>query len=139
MATTIRPELSTKNKYHIDKHRYYELKHFCLQYKTFKKTYEALNDLSIATSSLERFPSSNTHTSLTEKCAIRKAYYGSKIKIIEKAAMDADEYMYEYILRAVTENLSYTYLKTQMNIPCSRDTYYDRYRKFFWILSEIRD
>lgn len=139
MATTIRPELSTKNKYHIDKHRYYELKHFCLQYKTFKKTYEALNDLSIATSSLERFPSSNVHTSLTEKCAIRKAYYGSKIKIIEKAAMDADEYLYEYILRAVTENLSYTYLKTQMNIPCSRDTYYDRYRKFFWILSEIRD
>lgn len=32
MATKIRPVLSEKNKYYIDKHRYYELKHFCLQY-----------------------------------------------------------------------------------------------------------
>lgn len=28
MSTTIRPELSEKNQYWIDKHRYYELKHF---------------------------------------------------------------------------------------------------------------
>ena len=27
MATTIRPELSEKNPYWIEKHRYYELKH----------------------------------------------------------------------------------------------------------------
>lgn len=32
MATTIRPELSKNNKYYISKQRYYELKHFCLQY-----------------------------------------------------------------------------------------------------------
>lgn len=33
MSTTIRPEVSEKNQYWIEKHRYYELKHFCLQYK----------------------------------------------------------------------------------------------------------
>lgn len=32
MSTLIRPEVSEKNKYWIDKHRHYELKHFCLQY-----------------------------------------------------------------------------------------------------------
>lgn len=32
MGTTIRPELSEKNPYWIERHRYYELKHFCLQY-----------------------------------------------------------------------------------------------------------
>ena len=32
MGTQIRPELSEKNLYWIDRHRYYELKHFCLQY-----------------------------------------------------------------------------------------------------------
>ena len=31
MATMIRPELSEKNPYWIERHRYYELKHFCLQ------------------------------------------------------------------------------------------------------------
>ena len=32
MPTEIRPELSKKNKYWIPKHRYYELKHFVMQY-----------------------------------------------------------------------------------------------------------
>lgn len=32
MGTTLRAELSEKNPYWIEKHRYYELKHFCLQY-----------------------------------------------------------------------------------------------------------
>lgn len=44
MATTIRPEVSKKSKYWIERHRYYELKHFCLQYtgkqKKVKNTVE---------------------------------------------------------------------------------------------------
>lgn len=32
MRNDMRPELSQKNPYWIGKHRYYELKHFCLQY-----------------------------------------------------------------------------------------------------------
>lgn len=32
MGTNIRPELSNKSPYWIERHRYYELKHFCLQY-----------------------------------------------------------------------------------------------------------
>lgn len=43
MATTIRPELSEKNPYWIEKHRYYELKHFCLQYPIWRKAYASLN------------------------------------------------------------------------------------------------
>ena len=46
MATEIRPELSEKNPYWIGKHRYYELKHFCLQYPIWKKAYNALLGLS---------------------------------------------------------------------------------------------
>ena len=33
MAHDIRPEVSQKNPFWIGKHRYYELKHFCLQCK----------------------------------------------------------------------------------------------------------
>lgn len=32
-----RAQLSAKNPCHIPKHRYYELKHFCLQYPDWKK------------------------------------------------------------------------------------------------------
>ena len=49
MATTIRPELSEKNPYWIERHRYYELKHFCLQYPIWKKAYAALDGLTLKT------------------------------------------------------------------------------------------
>lgn len=34
MGNIIRAEVSENNPYWIEKHRYYELKHFCLQYPT---------------------------------------------------------------------------------------------------------
>lgn len=139
MATKIRPELSVKNKYWIDKHRYYELKHFCLQYGYWKKSYANLIDLGISSSSFDRTSMTNEISDLTSKYAMKRASYAERIKMVERAAMEADEYLYAYILKGVTEGVSYTYLKTKMNIPCSRDTYYDRYRRFFWLLSNERD
>lgn len=139
MATVIRPEISARNKYHIDKHRHYELKHFCLQYPTWKKTYAAIVELSASSSRLGTVVSGGEPSDITAKCALRKAFYGEKIKLVEQAAMEADHELWYYILKAVTEGYSYTYLQTKLNIPCSRDTYYDRYRRFFWLLSEYRD
>lgn len=139
MATVIRPEISEKNKYWISKHRHYELKHFCLQYPTWKKAYSELEDPGIASSMIERFPSSNIPADPTARIAIKRAYYSDRIKLIEKAAKEADEFLCNYILKAVTEELSYTYLKSKLEIPCGRDMYYDRYRKFFWLLSNSRN
>jgi len=139
MSTLIRPEISEKNKYYIDKHRYYELKHFCLQYSEWKKTYAACNESIIFASNIERESSSNIPSDVTAKYAIKRAYYAERIKLVEKAAMDADEFLYPYILKGVTEGVSFTYLKTKLNMPCGRDMYYDRYRKFFWLLSDSRD
>ena len=138
MATVIRPEISEKNKYYIDKHRYYELKHFCLQYDEWRKSYQACNDSIIFASQIERTPSSNIHSDLTAKYALKKAEYAEKINLIENAAREADDYLYPYIMKGVTKGLSYTYLKGKLDIPCGRDMYYDRYRKFFWLLSEAR-
>lgn len=139
MATVIRAEISEKNKYYIDKHRYYELKHFCLQYKEWKKAYASCCESIIFASQIEKLPSTNSPGDLTAKYALRRAQYGERIKLIEGLAKEADEFLYEYILKAVTEGLSYTYLKATMDIPCGRDMYYDRYRKFFWLLSEARN
>lgn len=138
MATVIRAALSEKNKYYIDKHRYYELKHFCLQYNEWKKVYANCNESIIFASGIERIPTSNIPSDITAKYAIKKAFYGERIKLIEKIAMEADDFLYPYILKAVTEGLSYTYLKSKLDIPCGRDMYYDRYRKFFWLLNDAR-
>ena len=139
MATLIRAEISEKNKYWISKHRHYELKHFCLQYPNWKQAYEALDEMGIPTAKIDRMPSTNIPSDITAKQAISKAYYSEKLKLIERIAIEADEELYAYILKAVTEGLSYTYLKNKLGIPCGRDMYYDRYRRFFWLLSEVRD
>lgn len=139
MATVIRPEISTKNKYYIDKHRHYELKHFCLQYPLWKRTYADLNSLSVSLLKIENVKANNMPGDPTAKCAIKKNFYLERIKLIEDIARKTDEYLGGYVLKAVTEGLSYTYLRNKLNMPCGRDTYYDRYRRFFWLLSEARN
>lgn len=135
MATVIRPEISYKSKYWINKHRHYELKHFCLQYPIWKRLY---NESKISTSTIDKMPSDNIPGDPTGESAVLKTYYGERINLIEETARATDEELHAYILKAVTEEVSYTYLRTVMNIPCSRNTYYDRYRRFFWLLNLAR-
>lgn len=139
MATTIRPEISSKNKYWIPKHRFYELKHFCLQYLHWKAEYISLQNIGPNVSNLDKIPSSNSISDSTSMYAMNRIYYLERIKMVDKAAQDSDPLLYNFILKGVTEGLSYTYLKTVLDIPCSRDVYYDRYRKFFYILNKLRD
>ncbi len=139
MSTVIRAEISKKNRYWISKHRHYELKHFCLQYTDWKRTYSYLNGNTIVATNLERLPSGNEIGDPTADVAVQKAYYLERIELIEKTAEAADKYLSEYILKAVTEGISYTYLKFTMDVPCGRDMFYDRYRRFFWLLSKERD
>ena len=139
MATTVRAQISEKNKYYIDKHRHYELKHFCLQYPEWKRTYAEIDGSTVATSSFSRIPSGNLPGDPTAKRAIAKARLSERIEMIEKIAKETDDYIWDYILKAVTEGLSYTYLKSRLDIPCGKDMYYDRYRRFFWLLNKARN
>lgn len=138
MSTTIRPELSEKNPYWIEKHRYYELKHFCLQYPIWKKVYASLEGLSKRPVDVAGFFKENPCGDPTAKCAIEKVFYSERIDMIEKVAADTDSVLADYILKAVTEGISYDHLKARLNIPCCKDIYYDRYRRFFWLLSRAR-
>ena len=92
MGTLLRAELSNKNKYWIDKHRYYELKHLCLQYPVWKSAYTAFNNPSIPLSSIDKAPTSNLPGDPTAKRAIMRAYYSEKMSLIEEAAKEADRY-----------------------------------------------
>ena len=137
MGTTIRPSLSEKNRYWIEKHRYYELKHFCLQYPIWKKAYASLDSLSNRPVDLAAIKSTSI-SDPTVKCAEARLYFAERMDMIQQAADDADSELSYYILKGVTEGRSYDYLKMNFNIPCSKDTYYDRYIKFFWFLNKAR-
>ena len=138
MATLIRPEVSIKNKYWIDKHRHYELKHFCLQYPAWQREYSDLNNVGSSLSRLGEIASRNIPGDPTFINVVRRDRCKERIQMIEDAAKAADPDLYLYILKGVTEGLSYTHLKTRFKIPCGKDLYYDRYRRFFWLLNESR-
>lgn len=139
MATSIRAEVSKNNKYWINKHRHYELKHFCLQYPLWKKLYKEIDGYGDCILNDIRTSKTNIPSDPTFNAVTAKLEYLNKMKLVEQTAIATDVDLSDYILKAVTEGLSYTILKTKLNIPCSRDTYYDRYRKFFWLLDSTKN
>lgn len=81
---------------------------------------------------------SNIPSDITSRYAEKRLDCLEKMNMVEYAAIEADPDLYPYILKAVTEELSFTYLKTKLNIPCGKDMYYDRFRRFFWLLDKLR-
>ena len=134
MTAIARSELSKRNKYWIEKHRYYELKHFCLQYPIWKKKCSEIKIASSRPSDELTSIGRSGYSDPTGNQAVNIAMYSDWIKLVEGIASVVDPGLYDYILKGVTENVSYTYLRAKHNIPCSRNTYYDRYRRFFWLL-----
>ena len=137
MSTEIRPELSRKNKYWISKHRYYELKHFCLQYNEFKDLCAYLEGLTKS----EKFPVGKIQKNVLDpvgKSVEQLLYFKHLTELIEKASEMTDPDISFYILKGVTDGLSFTQLKMRYGLPYERDAYYLRYRKFFYILNLLR-
>lgn len=133
MATKIKPELSKRNKYWISKHRYYELKHFCLQYPEWKEQVKDCARYSGQAAGIVRTDVEWSDPTYTAMHICERAK--SDIKLVEECCKLACGDLASYILRAVTEGLSYVNLKMMYEIPCCRDVYYELYRRFYYILS----
>lgn len=135
MSTVIRPMVTENSPYWLPKHRYYELKHFCLQYPEWKSAY---NSMSI---NIVRRPEEIRGSDVsdpTAKEAIVRAILKSHIDQVDRAIAETDENLGSYIFKAVTEGVSYNYMRTKLNMPCCKETFYKLYRKFFFVLSKYR-
>ena len=137
MATVIRPELSKDNPYYISKHRYYELKHLCLQYPEWKREYNRLEAMGI-TGSRYDWPSINDVSDPTAKLAIRKTFYSDMMDLVDGCLDLTDSDLAGYLRMAVTRGLSYEKLQSRLYVPCGRTEFYRLYRKFFYILDKER-
>lgn len=136
MSTEIKPELSEKNPYWIPRHRYYELKHFCLQYQAWQKILQNmtyLKSIKIDTSTEKDI------SDPTSKLAIMETSCLERIKMVQTAAKETDKIFCDFILKAVTQGLTYNVMKMKYDVPCGKDIWYEMYRRFFWILDQIRD
>ena len=138
MGTNVRPNIAPSNKYWISKHRYYELKHFCLQYPEWQSALEAMKTDSFSSYYIRVHKDDTSHKDPTADLATLRANLQMKINAVEHVAWETDPVIGPYILEAVTTGASYTYLSMNKDLKCSRDEYYENYRKFFWLLNTYK-
>ena len=133
-----RPEVSQNNPYWIERHRYYELKHFCLQYRIWKKARSAIDGMNPSRLELAVRSQTGSVSNPTASAAEARLFYTNRIEMVEKVARETDPVIGDYILIGVTEGVSYDILNARSPVPCGKDTYYNLYRRFFWLLSKER-
>ena len=69
---------------------------------------------------------------------MRVSYLNEMIGLIENTAKEAGDDIYKWLLIGVTSDRSYDFLSQRMGMPASKDLYYKRYRKYFYLLSKKR-
>lgn len=128
----IQSSLSSRNPYKLPKHRFLELRHYCLQYPEWKKRYLVADRYLAAVKATGEFddPIGDTASYMAE--------LSRNIKMVENAAVRADEYLAPFLMKAVTEGLSFDQMAAFETIYCGRNMFYDRYRRFFYILDLMK-
>lgn len=122
--------------YGISNKRYKELCGFCEQYPEWKDELEYKKD-TLKSKVITDMPlPPRREGNPQEDLAIRRTELQKRCKIIEQTAKQADPELYQYIIKAVTEETPYWYLRDIMGMPRCRDDFYASRRYFFFLLDK---
>lgn len=137
----IRNEISKDNEWWISKHAYLEALHYAYRYGEWKDELEVLAGSELKSPAIDDMPhGSGGNSNPTEERAIRCAELESKIIQIETTAYEADPVIAKWLLKGVTdESATYNYLRNMLGLPCGHRYYYDKRRKFYFLLSRKLD
>lgn len=124
-------------QYGISKKRLKELSGFCEQYPEWKEELE-MRDSTLKSPQITGMPLSHNKVDATGDLAVRRAMLQEKCKLIEETAKEANEDLYEYIIKAVCYEIAVPHLIARENMPCGRSTFSDVKRYFFYLLSQKR-
>lgn len=127
----------TWDDYGISRHRYEELKAFCLQYEEKK----AKIHRRITSGTNDGMPKSNYKHNQLENNAIRNVTYQKDCEMIEQAAVAASAELYPYIIKSVTNGLSYRFIEYDEylgRIPVGKTEFYAKRRLFYYYLDKIK-
>lgn len=142
MGTNTRPELSVSNRWWINKHRYYELRHFCFQYPEWRHQIADIDGLPKSSPGTDERINPGKTSNLTATYAEARMHLEDKCLMVEKACFEVcgHQFWWTILLEAVTQNTSYDKLEASIGMmPISRNEWYILYRKFFWTLDKMRN
>ena len=127
----------TWDDYGISRHRYAELKAFCLQYEEKKSKINR----GISGVKYKDTPGGGTRKDGLEQEAIRNVMYQKDCEMIEQAAIAAAPEIYQYIIKSVSKDLPYRYIEYDEKlgrIPCGKTDFYGYRRLFYHFLDMIK-
>lgn len=126
--------MSEKNEYFLPKEEYLTVLHFALQYPLWCEELQTDPDTSRAI----RYDGDRVQTSggrdMTAETAMRRKAIADKKKLVEETAREAGKEIYLYLLRGVTGGFTFWQLR-QKGMPCEKTMYYERRRKFYYLLA----
>lgn len=128
----IRLRHSKKSRYYLEPELYMETYWHCMRYHALKTEYE--NSVGLVRGRSEGASSGTGDPTASQ--AMRLARIGTAIRRIEDTARAVAPEIYTYLLAGVTErHMTFDRLKAK-GMPCERDMYYDRRRKFYWLMAK---
>lgn len=126
-----------KDEYDIGKYRYKELLNYCRQYPEWKRQIADCYGLRPTTPKGSR---TGGISDPTERAVEKAERVREKMKLIEQAAIAADDVLYPYIIENVSTGLSYEIMMANgKKPPCGINQFYDLRRKFFWFLDNMKN
>lgn len=127
----------TWDDYGISRNRYKELQAFCLQYDEKKsKINRGINAVAN-----DGIPKGNFKKNTLEMNAIRNVIYQRDCEMIEQAAVAASSEIYPYIIKSVTNDLSFPFIEYDEKlgrIPIGKTEFYGYRRLFYHYLDLIK-
>ena len=122
-------------RYSIGKYAYRELHNFCLQYPDKKRKLRELQS-PYRSPQITGMPSGSGPGDPTGRIAERAAVLSQDIDMIERAAAEASPTERDLFLLAVTEDVSWAYMKMLKNMQMGEKNFNRRRRKFYYILAQ---
>lgn len=132
-------KMSYSGKYRLSRSEFNAAKWHALRFNEWLAEYNSLSDSvkAITYEDADMPHAINKTGDPTEILAERRAELRDKMDVVIQCAREAGGDLQEYILKAVTnEDVTYQVLRTFMDIPCSANTFYDRRRKFYYLLAK---
>jgi hypothetical protein len=123
------------DKYGISGARYKELCGFCEQYPEWKAKLRHKTNC-VKSVEITDMPLMRTNSDQTGNLAILRFDLEEKCRLIEETAKMASPDLDKYIIASVCDRLPLSYLQMMMDMPCSRATFYDIRRYFFYLLDQ---